>query len=72
MPLGQIKCCLWTAQRKTVAENVSQQGTVPAEGVRVYNRSEYVSDYLLRGNDPLLECAIPPQCHWANPFSGKT
>lgn len=35
---------------KTVAENVSQQGTVPAEGVRVYNRSEYVSDYLLRGN----------------------
>ena len=25
-------------------------GTVPAEGVRVYNRSEYVSDYLLRGN----------------------
>ena len=35
---------------KTVAETVSQQGTVPAEGVRVYNRSEYVSDYLLRGN----------------------
>ena len=32
------------------AEAVSQQRAVCVESVRVYNRSEYVSDYLLRGN----------------------
>ena len=35
---------------KAGAEAVSQQRAVCVESVRVYNRSEYVSDYLLRGN----------------------
>ena len=35
---------------KAAAEAVSPQRAVRAEGVRVYNCSEYVSDYLLRGN----------------------
>ena len=35
---------------KAGAEAVSQQCAVCVESVRVYNRSEYVSDYLLRGN----------------------
>ena len=35
---------------KAGAEAVSPQRAVCVEGVRVYNRSEYVSDYLLRGN----------------------
>ena len=35
---------------KAGAEAVSPQRAVCVESVRVYNRSEYVSDYLLRGN----------------------
>ena len=35
---------------KAGAEAVSQQRVVCVESVRVYNRSKYVSDYLLRGN----------------------
>lgn len=49
MLLGQ-KVLRADGTEKAGAEAVSQQRAVCVESVRVYNRSEYVSDYLLRGN----------------------